>query len=307
MLKRFLIGIFCVGAGAGTGDTSTGIDLAKLGHPFLTKIRAGALHSGDQASFDEVTVTATASETILGGKGKSGRAWTVHMCASCFGEVWRADLDGNGTLDYAIFGAGPYGEARNSPPYSLSFLLMDAGGMPVPFFSIVYRGENGDGIRHLVKLDGQTGVLVSRYDEIPSDARVDAYCSGHWVTQFYKFAASAAEEVRGMVAGMRFPFVRNWAYGGPECANHPVGFSERPKILDGGTTSKGALTAKQLTECDAIAAEVVMVDTKEAREIAFPNHGDDVMERLASKVPNAELRGVHDCTATLMWGRPASP
>lgn len=45
------------------------------------------------------------------------------MCSACFNEVWRADLDGNGTPDYIFFGGGPYFNGRMTPLYSLILLL----------------------------------------------------------------------------------------------------------------------------------------------------------------------------------------
>jgi len=149
--------IFAVGAMAGVDDTSTGIDLNRLPHPALTKVRAGTLKPGGRAVFDAMMSPQRKPKWVLRGKGKSGRSWAVHLCDLCFDEVWRADLDGNGTLDYVIFGLGPYGNGRTVPCYSLSILLIDKDGMPVPFFTAVYRGENGDGIKHLVKLEGQPG------------------------------------------------------------------------------------------------------------------------------------------------------
>jgi hypothetical protein len=42
--------------------------------------------------------------------GKSGKRWEAHFRS--MDEVWRGDLDGNGTPDYVFFGAGPYFNGR---------------------------------------------------------------------------------------------------------------------------------------------------------------------------------------------------
>ena len=83
---------------AGTYDTSTGIDLKRL-KPFpLVKIRSGLLQDGQTASFDGLVATSRAMEVILRGKGKSGKPWFVHIAFYAFDQVYRADLDGHGTL-----------------------------------------------------------------------------------------------------------------------------------------------------------------------------------------------------------------
>ena len=313
--------LLALGASAGIDDTSTGIDLNNLPHPALTKVRAGALKPGELAAFDGIGATTTQFETVLRGKGKSGRAWTVHLCDTCFEEVWRGDLDGNGTQDYAIVGYGPYGNTRKDAAYSLALLLMDGDGMPAPFFTPLFHGDNGDAVKHLVKLDGQVRLLVPRYDEVPSNERVGPYCSGHWVTQAYGMTSTTVEEVRGTIGGMRFPFVQNWAYSHPECANHPIGFSGRAKVLEIRTNDKGAVETKlrardenslalpvePVADCEAIFADAIVYDSKAAREVAFPNLREDAQGRVADKIRAAdvpvELRGVHECTASLMWAR----
>ena len=298
-------------AWAGT-EAPTGIDLSKLAHPALTKMRSGALRLGERALFDGITATASAMETTLRGKGKSGRAWTVHLCDICFDEVWRADLDGNDTADYIIFGRGPGGNGRTAPSFSLSFLLMDKEGMPVPFFTTVYQGENGEGIKHLVLLDGHIRLLIRRYDEIPSNPRVGLFCSGHWVTQQYRFTQTTVEEVRGIAGGMRFPFVYNWSYSDPECAHSAFGISQPAKVQETGTSVQGAVrsTSRSAGECPEWSADTVVFDTKGEREVAFPNlRSDDekgiaeaMVERMRAAGVEVELRGVHGCEAALMWG-----
>jgi hypothetical protein len=168
------------------GDTSTGIDLNKLQQFPLSKIRSGWLNDGARVTFDGITATAgsgDAREVELHGVGKSGKRWEAHIFD--LDEVWRADLDGNGTQDYVFFGSGPYLNGRTTPPYSISILLMDREGVPVPFFRTMYHGENGVGIKHLVDLkhNGHSELLISSYDEDVSDPRVGPFCSGHWITQ----------------------------------------------------------------------------------------------------------------------------
>jgi hypothetical protein len=140
----------CVTAVLGNwSDTSTGIDLDKLRQFPLSKVRSGRLKDGATVTFDAITATAASGvrEVRLRGMGRSGKTWEAHIFD--LDEVWRADLDGNGTQDYVFFAGGPYFNGRTTPPFSLSILLMDREGMPVPFFTVVYHGENGAGIKHL--------------------------------------------------------------------------------------------------------------------------------------------------------------
>ena len=230
--RLMLVGIACmVGALANWNDTLTGIDLEKLPHPPLIKIWSGPLKDGARATFDGITAEADRSprEVRLHSAGKSGKAWEVHMC--CLDEVWRADLDGNGTPDYIFFSNGPYFNGRTTPLFSMSILLMDSQGLPVPFFTVVYQGENGGGTNGLVDLDhdGRAELLISTYDEAVSDPHAGVFSSGHWVTQLYRFRNLRVEEFRGTMGGLTFPFVHAWTYRGREGAatGNPLPSSHR--------------------------------------------------------------------------------
>src|SRR5262249_28331921 len=129
---------------------------------------------GESAAFAGIRATGGypyAHEGRLSGAGKSGRKWEARLAD--LDEVWQGDLDGNGTQDYVLFSVGPYGNGRTAPVFSLSILLMDSDGLPVPFFTVVYKGENGEGIKHLLDLnhDGRAELLISTYDENASDDR----------------------------------------------------------------------------------------------------------------------------------------
>src|SRR5215831_20621635 len=84
-------------------DTSTGIDLGKLPHFPVFKVRAGWLKDNKSVKFDAITATAGSAgvrEVRLRGSGKSGKRWEAPLAG--LDEVWRADLDGNGTHGEAI-------------------------------------------------------------------------------------------------------------------------------------------------------------------------------------------------------------
>ena len=303
---RFLAALLCSSAcWANWHDTSTGVELDKFAHPALTRVR------GDGMSV---------APGVLRGKGKSGAPWTVRLCDTCADEIWSGDLDGNGTLDYAIVGEGPFGNVRTDPHFSLTLLLMDSEGMPVPFFTPLFHGEKGEALKHLVKIDGKLRLLISRYDEIPSDARVGPYCSGHWVTQAYSLTNGVVDEVRGVFNGMRFPYVRNWAYSHPECANHPIGFSDKAKIVEIGTGAKGAVMTKlragsggaglaiePVDDCASMFADAVVFDSAGGREVALPDLRGESQAVLVEKIRGAgvevELRGMRECSVALLWGR----
>jgi hypothetical protein len=311
-------------------DTSTGIDLDKLRHFPLTKIRSGWLKHGKSATFDGMTATDVSGNlqaVRLRGIGRSGKRWESRM----FGidEVWRADLDGNGTQDYVFFGGGPYFNGSRTPLYSLTILLLDRDRLPVPFFTVVYHGENGDGIKHLVDLnhDGHAELLISTYDENVSDPLAGPSCSGHWTNQLYRFKDFGAEEIRETIGGITFPFVHDWTYRGTQCAAWPTPFmpAQEAAIGDDGTSKQGApvttirdrsievgaFTIEPVAGCKAIFPSLVVYDRPQIREIGFPSQfgtdHTDLAETIRRDGAQVELRGINrqmgnvDCSVNLLW------
>jgi hypothetical protein len=311
-------------------DTSTGIDLDKLPHPPLVRIRSGDLANGSTVSFDNITARAATTndrQVILRGVGKTGKPWEAHIVS--LDQVWRADLDGNGTQDYVIFTLGPYGNGRLTPSFSLSVLLMDRQGMPVPFFTTAYHGEGDAGIKHLVDLDrdGHPELLINTYDENISDAEVQFGCSGHWTTQLYRFKDRGVEEVRGTFGGVSFPFIHRWTYGVAQCASGILTPVQQPSRFEHGTSREGAdgtiiLKASRETElvpirpvagCNAINPAVIVYDRPERREIAFPNlftqYAAELTNRIRQNGARLELRGIDRwmgngaCSVNLLWAQ----
>jgi hypothetical protein len=263
----------------------------------------------------------------LRGAGKSGKQWEAHI----FGidEVWRGDLDGNGTQDYVFFASGPYFNGRTTPVFSLSVLLMDREGMPVPVFTVVYHGENGAGIKHLVDLnhDGHAELLISTYDENVSDPLADVFGSGHWTTQLYRFQDFGAEEIRGTVGGIKFPFVHDWTYRSTERAERqsPLLPVQPAALYEHGTrkqeelittirkpSSEGGLLAiDPVAGCKAVRPGVVVYDRPQIREIGFPSmwntYTADLADTLRRDAEQVELRGIDkwmgngDCSVNLIW------
>jgi hypothetical protein len=320
-----LSGLFLGALSGNWNDTSTGIDLRKL-HQFpLTKIRSGALKPGSRIAFDSITAAAIANahEVRLRGKGKSGQPWEVRLAD--LDEVWRGDLDGNGAQDYIFFSTGPYGNGRLAPPFSLSILLMDSEGMPTPFFTTLYHGENGDGIRHLVDLqrDGHAELLDSVYDEDPSDPYVGPFCSGHWVNRLYRFKDAGIEEIPGVFGGMTFPLVHNWSYRGTECPKleKPFGpvrsarlfqrFAHKLNTTIRKVDSTGYLGIQPVSGCSVINPGTIVYDQPQLREIAFPNPFSEYPTALANRIRRAgatvELRDVNklmtqgECGVDTIW------
>jgi hypothetical protein len=322
--------LFLAGAFASWTDTSTGIDLDKLPHPSLVRIRSGYLREGARVTFDGIAATTPPAggprEVQLRGVGKSGRPWLAHMC--CLDEVWRTDLDGNGTQDYIFFSAGPIFNGRTTPEFSLSILLMDTEGLPVPFFTVVYQGENGKGIRNLVDLnrDGHSELLIATYDEAVSDPRFGPFCSGHWATQLYQFQNLRAEEFRGTMGGITFPFVHPWSYFGSMCPKSEKPFKiQAPTIYEHGTALKDevstvirgrndnemSLEISPVAGCHAIRESVVVYDRPKVREIALPNLWSsavsDLLDNIRRDGAPVRLSGLDRwpghgvCSANLVW------
>lgn len=264
----------------------------------------------------------------LRGKSKSGRRWEAHL--SNLDEVWRGDLDGNGVQDYVLFASGPYFNGRTTPPFSLSILLMDHDGMPTPFFTAVYKGEDGNGVRHLVDLDrdGRAELLISTYDERPSDPHVGGFCSGHWITQLYRFKNLGVEEMRGAIGSIPFPFIHNWSYRGTECADvqnallrvQPPIFYEHGTGVQGLVVETASRSAERTSDaftivpaggCKTVTAKVIVYDRSRLREIAFPNlfseYSNELMEKIWRAGARVQLRGISgsvgkgNCAVNLLW------
>lgn len=327
---RFLLltTVLFINAAANWNDTSTGVDLRKLPHFPLTKIRSGLLRDGSRITFEGITATAIATdrrEALLTGATRSGKRWRVHI--SSLDEIWRGDLDGNGTQDYVFFTVGPYGNGRTAPPFSLSFLLMDADGLPVPFFTTIYHGENGDGIRHLTDLDhdGRAELLDSSYDEHVSDTRAEFQCSGHWTTQLYRFKDAHVSEFRGTIAGLTFPFVKPWSDRGCPAMEKPYRMVQPATLIHRGTNPTedrttsiravrpaGWLRIDAVAGCTSIRPEVIVYDRPHLREIAFPILTSDSPDELADAIRRTKRPvtisgldkwGQGDCTASILWAR----
>ncbi len=304
-------------------DTSPGIDLDKLPRFPMTKMRSGILPEGERVAFDGIT-----AEAAMGRVRLRGRAWDAEMCWSCFNDVWRADLDGNGTQDFAISGGGPFGNGRTTALYSLHFLLMDKNGLPTPFWTAVWHGGGGKAVKNVVDLDrdGRAEVLISIYDESPSDPRAGPFCSGHWVTQRYRFTPNGVEEIRMAAAGISFPFVNKWTYVPRECpALAEPQTVASPLIIDEGTTRKGEVTTRigtandtfdlkidPVESCHTIYARTIVHDRGDTRSIAFENlYTDASYKAQLAKAILADggavtLRGIAPrgdgyCTVNLVW------
>lgn len=319
--------LFAALATANWNDTSTGVDLDKLPHFPLTKVRSGFLQAVSRATFDGMTAVATADprEVRLTGRGKSGKRWEAHFC--CLDEVWRADLDGDGTQDYIFWGGGPLFNGRVTPLTSLSILMMDSQGLPVPFFTLTYDEDVQSALKHFVDLkrDGRAELLISSYDENVSDPRAYAsFCSGHWVTQLYGFNALSVEEIRGTLGALTLPLIHDWTYGVSECGVAPTPVSVQPAVLyEHGTSASSEETGKILdgsdpngflkitpgAGCSTFKSNVIAYDQARVREIAFPNLFNSYQTNLAEHIQRdgtaVKLRGVSrgssNCSVNLIW------
>jgi hypothetical protein len=221
--RTLAAGVISIVAGAAAwanwNDTSTGIDLTKFPAFPLTKIRSGLLKDRQQVRFDGVVATAVGplgavGEVSFEGAAKSGAKWAVRFPWIAFDEVYRGDLDRNGTQDYVIFG-GTGNMLRRTPPRAIIVLLMDQAGLPVPFRAGLFDEL---GPEHVVDLgsDGRARLAVSTPDEEPWDSRSGFGCSGHWVSDLYEPADFNWRAFVGSMAKIDFPFVLRWT-DGPDC------------------------------------------------------------------------------------------
>ena len=330
-MRRYLpavtaVALFLAAASANWNDTSTGIALRKLPQFPLKKIRSGFLQAGSRVMFDGITAVATSDprEVRLSGIGKRGKRWEAHM----FGldEVWRGDLDGNGTQDYALFSGGPLFNGRITPLYSLIILLMDQDGLPIPFFTVVYKGEDGDGIRHVVELnhDGRAQLLISDYDERVSDPRAGPTCSGHWVNQLYQFKNLEVSELRGEFGGIKFPLIHDWRHGSCITSSYPQPVEpalvrERGTVKDRqvATSIRGVRDAgfwidiEPVAGCKSVNICPIVYDRATIREMSFLNlfraYSTELADAIRRDGVPVQIRGLDhglgngECSASLIW------
>jgi hypothetical protein len=315
---------FALAAQGAHRDTSPGLDFDAL--PLFPMARIWSnLPRGDSIRAGGITATRDDDRVLLQGPG-----WEVSGCSSCFVDAYRADLDGNGTLDYAFFGGGPLFNGRLTPTFSITILLMDETSRPVPFLAYVYHFD--DGIRRLVDLDrdGRAELLVSQYDEYPSDPLVGYGCSGHWVTQLYGFRDLRTEEVRGSVGGVSFPFIKDWSYRGTLCDvvegeqtdTSPPNLENRSTAdeFPGVTRVRGQadllLLLDPLAGCPSVHAKAIVYDQPNRRQVSILNLTIDsrspYAEALAAEIQRDQaavrLAGVDgpfadggNCHANLLW------
>jgi len=321
--------LIAAAAWANWTDTSTGIDLASLPAFPLTKVRSGLLKEGEQVRFGGLVAKksppagSTADEVILRGNGKSGKPWTVHFFWGAFAQVYRGDLDGNGTQDYVVFGGG-IGNGRLFPLWTMTVLLMDRQGLPVPFEYALYDEL---GPRHVVDIlhDGRAQLVLSDYDENSWDSNL---CSGRWISNLYEAADLDWGKVRRSAAGLIFPLVHRWTYG-PNCdpSSQPQLGNEQMEIEKDAAASADITSARiadvdpnswlggqiKLTlpsGCESISVGTVVYDQRSERTIALVS-GSGYVKTLLGRIraDNAEVKvsGVHrypvgrDCTANLLW------
>jgi hypothetical protein len=314
-------------AWANWNDTSTGIDLASLPTFPLTKIRSSLLKDGEQVRFDGLVARMRGSadgpavdEVVLQGTAKSGKRWAVHFGWVAFDEVYRGDLDGNGTQDYVVIGRSPYGNGRLAPPRRMTALLMDAWGLPVPFEAPLYDDL---GPRHVVDAlhNGHAQLALGAYDENGWDNRNSVFCSGHWATDLYEPTGLAWRAFAGAASGVTFPLVHRWTYW-PECNEPPpVPWKEVTRTGRYSTASIDATSARleksdagwaQLAPaagCEDFGVGTIVYDQRSRREVALAaksDYGSDLMERILADKADVTLRGVQRpngsyCTANLLW------
>lgn len=158
-----------------------------------------------------------------------------------------------------------------------------------------------------------------------SPIQVGAFGSGHWVTQLCRFNDPGAEEFRGMVGGMRFPFVHNWTYGLTEYPAQGNAITYRPSRRR-STTDKRPFKARRSTPLAAHAVtlssplirsrdgktspSLAVYDRQQIRDIEFPSllstYGGELPNKMRRNGAQVEFRGIHklsddgSCAANLL-------
>lgn len=322
-----LVPLFVAVASANWNDTSTGIDLTRLPAFPLTKVRSGTLKAGVQVTFDGMVAkmvgppgAPAVDKTVLQGRGKSGKPWSVHFAWIAFDQVYRGDLDGNGVPDYVVIGGSPYWNGRLAPPGRITVLLMDTQGLPVPFEAPLYDDL---GPRHVVDVlhDGRARLALGSYDENEWDDRNSVFCSGHWVTDLYETNTLNWQPFQGTAAGVAFPLVHRWTYW-PKCNDAPpAAWKEMVYTGQYSTASPdvrtrleksgaGWATVAPTADCGNIGTGTIVYDRRSRRDIALASgsgYQGGLQERILADGASVTLRGVYrqadgrNCSANLLW------
>jgi hypothetical protein len=309
-------------APANWNDTPTGLDLGKLPHFALPKIRTVGLRERERFRFDGISVEHRDAEVILRGKVKSGTVWSVRMFEGSLVDIYRGDLDRNGTDDYVIVGRTPFGNGRLAPLGQVTILLMDLDGLPSPHEISFYHDFKGLPPQ-LVDLnrDGRAELIVSEYDESAWDSRVGAFCSGHWTHRLFRIEDLKWTHFEGSTGGLKFPLVHRWTYCCKEC---PVSETRWPVREDSSPKYVGEIEGKiqQVLEsgldlirlapshgCGTIWPRVAVLDKPGSRQIVFATNRSDFMASLLARIKEAgarvQLRQVFqrqdECWPSVLW------
>jgi hypothetical protein len=314
--------LLAAGAWANWNDTSTGFDLTKLPAFPLTKVRSGLLKDGAEVRFDGIAArmmgpTGAVGEVDLQGTSKSRKRWSVHFSWIVFDQVYRGDLDGNGIPDYVVIG-GAGGNGRLAPPGTITVVLLDQQGLPVPFEAPLYDDL---GPRHVVDVlhDGRAQLALGAYDENGWDNRSGVFCSGHWVTDLYETTGFNWQGFQGAVGSVTFPLVHRWTYW-PDC-NYPSPEPWKEFVGTGQYSTASADIARLETSdsgwaklapaegCDSFGVGMIVYDQRGRRDIALAansEYAEDLLERILADKAEVALRGVQRkergyCTANLLW------
>jgi hypothetical protein len=320
--------LLAAAAWANWNDTSTGMDLTSLPAFPLTKVRSGLLGNNARVQFDGFVAMMrgpadgpAVDEAVLSGTGKSGKRWAVHFPLVAFDQVYRGDLDGNGTPDYVVIGASPYWNGRLAPPGRIIVLLLDQQGLPVPFEAPLYDDL---GPRHVVDVlhDGRARLALAAYDENGWDNRSSVFCSGHWITDLFEPAGLNWQGFQGTAGGTTFPFVHRWTYW-PDC-NDPPPEPWKEVIRTGQySTASADITSVRIAEGDTLAVKLippsvcegvsigsVVYDQHSRREVALVANTEyraELVARIQAEKADVTLRGVYrspdgrSCRANLLW------
>jgi hypothetical protein len=329
IIRRYTLGLLLAALVlANWNDTSRGIDLSQLRSFPLARVRAGLLRDGETRSFGGLVATDHGGEVQLRGAAGSGKPWIAHFGEVAFDQVYRADVDGNGTEDYVVYGRLPFANGRTAPNAQITLLLMDTDGLPTPYETYVYDSHPEHGPRVLIDLlhNGHAQLLLSSYDEIMWDGRVEAFCSGHWINQVLEPKDMRWVEYHGSALGIEFPLIHRWSYWPKNALGSPRRVQEKVSIPD-RSTALSEITAAQIIRtgdsemvgihiapprgCVDFHIDTVVLDDAANRLIALYNpaaaYKAELLRRMKRDKTIVRLYGLeHDadqtCHATMLWG-----
>lgn len=277
-----------------------------------TSVRIGDIHIGSQRD----------GGVLIRGNDDRNRTWSAALDTEGgvgFTDVWRSDFDGNGRLDY-LFAAYFPQNGRCVDRITLTFLLFDAAGRPVPWIvetrmPVSHRTPSVPAIFADLNRNGRPELVVTdcQYSDPPrvaGDRRITGIYEAHnatWSLQrqedplLYTPMVQRSHPIRPK-ADRILPAGR-WLNKGNAIEPNPPQSQITAVLPAGGEARRNRFQLSNGTTC--YDWPPVVLDRKESREIVASEHRrQHALQDLAENRRTVIVIGQQEadtCSPTLLW------